>query len=186
MSLKVITPPAVEPVSVEEVKLHTHISHSVEDSLLSTWIKSARELAEGFQRRAFITQTLEISFDSYPEMPISIPRPPLVSVSSVKYYDCENNENTIELGSLIIDIDHEPGRLCWAYDKTWPSVTLRPMNCLKIRYIAGYGDLADKVPAAVKDAIMLYCAFRNENRAAEIDSAPKQFFDLLRPDRMYL
>jgi len=88
-------------------------------------------------------------------------------------------------GTFIIDTDSEPGRLCLAYSETWPTVTLRPHKAVKIRYWAGYGPTADSVPDTVKDAIMLYCAYRNENRAGEITETPKQFYDLLTPERIY-
>jgi hypothetical protein len=60
------------------------------------------------------------------------------------------------------------------------------MNGLVLRYVAGYGIDTGDVPAKAIDAIMLYCAYRNENRASENDAAPKQFFDILRADRVHL
>lgn len=185
-ALKLITPPIVEPVTVADVKLHTHIDHDVEDNLIQLWIESARKLAEDFQCRAYVAQTYTMTFDSFPDLPILIPRAPLTAVSSVKYYDYENTETSMLLTDFIIDTDSEPGRIGFAYSKTWPSVTLRPMNAVKITFTCGTGSNASTVPATVKDAIMLYCTYRNENRAAEIDSAPRQFYDLLSPQRLYV
>jgi uncharacterized phiE125 gp8 family phage protein len=204
-SLKLITPPEIEPVTLAEVKLHAHIDHSVQDSILEGWITTARMLAEDYQRRAFIGQMWEVAFDSYPETPIYLPRAPLIGVVSIKIYDYLNAETVLysvadnpittteEAGidfstnsDFLIDTDSEPGRIGFAYNKTWPSTTLRSMSAVKIRFAAGYGLEASNVPATVKDAIMLYCTYRNENRAAEVDEAPKQFFNLLSPDRMYL
>jgi uncharacterized phiE125 gp8 family phage protein len=183
-SLKVITAPTIEPVSLDEVKLCARIDSDVEDTILLSWIKAARELAEGFQRRSYITQTLELTFDEFPCLPMYIPRPPLASISTVKYFDYQNTETSIALTDFIVDADSEPGRLDFAYNKLWPAVTLRPMAAVKIRYTAGYGAAASAVPAVVKDAIMLYCSYRNENRTAEVDAVPEHFYNLLRPDRM--
>jgi hypothetical protein len=58
------------------------------------------------------------------------------------------------------------------------------MSSVKIRFAAGYGLDASDVPQNIRDAIMLYCGWRNENRAAEVGSEPEQFFNLLRHDRM--
>jgi uncharacterized phiE125 gp8 family phage protein len=203
-NLKLITAPIVEPVTAAEVKLHAHISHSVENMLIESWIASARKTAEDFQRRAYVYQEWELSFDKFPTMPILLPRPPLIWVKSIKYYDYLNAATTIyetfddpvttteEPGTLpstnslfYIDTDSEPGRVGLAYGCQWPSVTLRDMNAVKIRYIAGCGDSADDVPDLVKDAIMLFCTHKNENRASEDDAIPKQFFDLLRPERVF-
>jgi hypothetical protein len=204
-SLKVITPPAIEPVSVDEVKLHTRINYDVEDSILSKWISTAREMAEDYQRRAFISQMLELSFDNYPVMPIRLPRPPLIELKSIKIYDYEGTETVLyneadnpvttttegeaepsTNADFIIDTASEPGRIGLAFGKVWPATTLRALDSVKIRYAAGYGLTAAAVPACVADAIMLYCAYRNENRAAEEKECPEQFYNLLAHNRMHL
>jgi hypothetical protein len=204
-SLKRITDPAIEPVTVSELKKHTHIDYSEEDTILSNWITTARMLAEDFQRRSFIAQVWEIAFDFFPTLPIYLPRSPIIGLMSIKYYDYQNTETTLydsvdnpittteEPGTtletnedFLVDTDSEPGRLGFAYSKLWPSVVLRSMNAVKIRYAAGYGLTAATVPAPVKDAIQLYCAWRNENRAAEAGEAPDQFYNLLWPKRLFL
>lgn len=184
-SIKIITAPTVEPVTVAEVKLHAHIDHDVEDTVLTTWIKTARGLAEDYQRRSFITQTIELTYDDYPDVPLLLPRAPVQSVTSIKIYDTDNVETSLTLNNFIIDLDSQPARIDLGYLKSWPTTMLRPIAGVKIRYVAGYGDAAMSVPANVKDAIMLYCTYRNENRAGEIE-APKQFYDLLRHDRIHL
>jgi hypothetical protein len=204
-ALRLVTPPADEPVSVEDVKIHTHIDHDVEDQIIETWILSARIMAEDYQRRAYIAQAWEMTFDAFPEMPILLPRAPIIGLISIKYWDYLNAESTLFGGGddplttteeptttaesnddFIVDIFSEPGRIGLAYGKTWPSVQLRSMASVKIRFAAGYGFHKNAVPANVKDAIMLYCAYRNENRAAEVSSAPAQFFNLLNQNRLYL
>jgi uncharacterized phiE125 gp8 family phage protein len=185
MKIALITGPTTEPVTVTEVKLHTRISHSVEDTLLASWIKSARLLAEGYQRRAYITQTLELIYDEFPDMPINVPRAPLISVTSIKYTDYLNVETTYAAANYIVDATGDPGRIDLAYGIVWPTTMLRSINAVRVRFTAGYGVDATTTPDNVKDAIMLYCAYRNENRAAEED-APEAFFNLLRHDRMII
>jgi len=195
-SMKLITPPSVEPVTVAEAKIYAHIDHDVDDSLIATWIKTARILAESHQRRAYYEQTWELSFDGFPGLPLLIPRPPLVRVVSIKYYDYQNTMTSMGLSDFIIDINHEPGRLTHSYDTTWPTVTLKPIDAVRIRFICGFAhysttstttyapDLGD-IPDNVKDAIYLYCGFRNENRSGEIVEIPRQFYDLLNQDGFY-
>jgi len=196
-SLRIITAPAIEPVTVAEVKLHARIDYSVQDSILSGWITSARQRAEEYQNRAYIMQELEIGFDCFPDVPIPIPRAPLVQVKFIKSYDYQNNESILYYDgdnaitgindgiadadtndNYLIDIGSEPGRVTLAYLVSWPDTTLRPIDALKIRYYAGYGTTATSVPGSVKEAIMLYCTWRDDNRAAE-GEFPKQFYDLL-------
>jgi uncharacterized phiE125 gp8 family phage protein len=194
--LRRISGPAVEPVTVDEVKLHAHIDHAVEDTLIEAWIKTARELAENYQKRAYYTQVWEMIFDGFPTLPLLIPRPPLISIDSLKYYDYEDTETDYDLTNLIIDSDSQPGRICHVYGVTWPAETLREMNAVKIQFTAGYGNagttttdapdfVVQEIPQSVKDAIILYCTFRNENRAAENDDIPKSFYNLLDPERIF-
>lgn len=187
--LRVVTGPTVEPVETYDVKTYTHVSHSVEDSLIAAWIKTARQLAEDYQGRAYIEQTLELSFDAFPDMPIYLPRAPLQSVTSIKYTDYEGSETTLyESGTedmFIIDTAGEPGRIDLAWGESWPAVTLRSIDAVHVRYVAGYGDAATDVPGFVRDAIMLYCGWRYENRAAESGQVPEAFYGLLRADRVH-
>ena len=96
----------------------------------------------------------------------------------------DNTEYEFAASNYFVDTDHEPGRINLEHGISWPAVTLRDINGLKIRFVAGYGDAATDVPQAAKEAITLYCAYRNENRIGETE-VPKAFYDILRPDRVY-
>jgi hypothetical protein len=203
-SLRRISDAASEPVTLAEVKLHAHIDHDVQDSILEGWIASGRMLAEDFQRRAYVAQVWEMVFDGFPSTPIAIPRAPLMGLMTIKATDYTNAITTIyDIGSnpadpeeaettpsdnnadFIIDASSEPARIVHAYGKGWPSIQLRQISAVTLRFAAGYGLDADDVPATVKDAIMLYCTYRNENRAGESAEAPEQFYNLLRPGRLF-
>jgi uncharacterized phiE125 gp8 family phage protein len=137
-SLKLIIPPIIEPVTVEEVKIYTHIDHDVDDKLIAQWIKTARILAENFQNRAYYEQTWELSFDSFPTLPLQFPRPPLARVDFIKYYDCANILTTLNINDFIIDTNREPGRITHTYLSSWPSTTLRTIDAVRIRYTCGF------------------------------------------------
>jgi uncharacterized phiE125 gp8 family phage protein len=73
MALRLVTPPTVEPVSVQEAKLHlrlitdiTDISNTAEDNLIGVLISAAREYAENVCRRAFVTQSYLLTLDAFP------------------------------------------------------------------------------------------------------------------------
>lgn len=182
--LFIVTAPTVEPVTVAEVKTHTHISHDEEDGLISDWIRSGRELAESYQRRAYLEQVIRLSWDSFPRVPICVPRSPLISLEAVSYFDSDSSETAFSVDNFIVDTDGEPGRLMLVDGVYWPSVTLRTINSVHVRIKAGYGITADSVPRNVKDAILLYCSFRDENRAGEENEIPDTFFNLLQHDRL--
>lgn len=155
MALKLITPPAEEPVTLQEAKNHLRIAHAELDTMITNLITSAREDCEGFQNRQYITATYQLWLDAWPcEDHIRIPRPPLQSIASVKYYGTDNTEYTFDPENYFVDDKNEPGRVALAYSKIWPTATLRPANAVVVEFVAGYGEAAD-VPQKVKQAILL-------------------------------
>lgn len=177
------TAAAEEPVTTAEVKLYARVAHSVEDSIIASWIKAARKEAEDYQHRAYISQTYKMVYDSFPDLCIDFPRPPLISVELVNYYDFEDTETEFVSSNYSLDLVSEIGRLALNYGIAWPTVTLRPLNAVIIDFTAGYGTDADAVPDSVKNAIYIYCTYMYENREAE-NKFPDEFYDLLRPDKM--
>jgi uncharacterized phiE125 gp8 family phage protein len=154
MGLKLITAPQAEPITLAEAKSHLRITANDEDALIETWIKAAREYCEGYQNRAYITQTWELALDSFPnERIMKIPLPPLQSVTSIKYYDTEGTETVFPSDDYEVDTYSEPGRISLGYGKSWPSSILRPVNGVIITFTAGYGDTAADVSEKVKQAI---------------------------------
>jgi len=178
------TAASVEPVTAAEVKLYARVAHSVEDSLIEKWIKAARKLAEDYQHRSYVEQVYRMTYDDFPATPILFPRPPLIEVLSIKYYDEDDTETVFSDSNYFVDINSEVGRLALNANITWPTVSLRPINAVIIDFKTGYGPNADAVPDSVKNAIYIYCTHMYENREAESGTIPKEFYDLLRPDRM--
>jgi uncharacterized phiE125 gp8 family phage protein len=176
MALIRTTAPTTEPVTLSELKIDLRIDGIESDTTLNSYIKAARELAEDFQNRAFFTQTFELSFDSFPEMPVKLPRPPLQSLVSVKYIDENGAEVPMNLTDFIVDTRSEPGRIAFKKDKQWPNVKLQSIDSVIFRFTAGFSD-ANKVSEAVKDAIKIYAAYRYDNPDAE--DIPKAFYNAL-------
>ena len=144
MAIKVIQQPKIEPVEVSELKDHLRITHDDEDSTLETYLKAATRYAEStLCWRAFVEQTLELTLDSFKDE-IRLSRPPLKEVESVKYFDKDNDEQTVDTDVYIVDSDSEPGRVVKANGEAWPT-DLYQVNAVKIRYKAGYPTFTGKV-----------------------------------------
>lgn len=166
MILRVVTPPASEPVTLAEAKVHLRIDTSDEDTLVNGYIVAARQMCELESRRAFVTQTWDLSLEAWPEEgEIVLPRPPLQSVSSVTYVDSTGAPQTFASGDYLVDVASEPGRVILGYGKSWPSATLRPGPSIVVRFVAGYGA-AGAVPQMYKQAILLMVGHYFENREA--------------------
>lgn len=162
MALKVITPPATDPISLAEATLFARIDTSDDSTVVADIIAAAHEYCAAYQNRSYITQTLEVTLDGWPDFPISLPRPPLVTVTSIKYYDTANTEYTWAPSNYFVDTDSEPGRIALAYGVTTPNTILRDISAVKIRYTAG-GAIA---PKRVKQAMLMLISYWYNNRDA--------------------
>jgi uncharacterized phiE125 gp8 family phage protein len=158
MALKIINPPVVEPISLEEVKQHLRIAGSDEDIILLSMIKQAREFCEDFQNKKYITQTLELVIDSFPRYNYISFRncSPVQCVESIKYYDTNGQEFIFDNNNYIVDTDSFVNRIVLGYCKLWPIVQLQPINAVRIRFTAGFGDGVESVPETVKWAMILH------------------------------
>lgn len=157
MPPKIITPPATEPLTWPEIAPHLRADL---DSPHQTYIMglalAARELVEGVQGRALVTQTLEDTFDCWPFAKgyFELARAPLQSVVSITYHDQDGNAAVWDPANYVVDPAKEPGRVTLAYNQAWPSITLLPSGAITVRYVAGYGN-ASAVPQRTKQAILL-------------------------------
>jgi uncharacterized phiE125 gp8 family phage protein len=160
MNLRLITAPAAEPVSVATAKTYLRVDGSDDDALITSLIKAAREKAEELTRRAFITQTWDMSFNEWPsDWRLKVYRPPLQSITSVKYLDSDNVEHTWT--DYTVDIASEPGVIIL---ESLPSASLRRSGAITVRFVAGYGAAGSNVPERINNAILALVAHWYENR----------------------
>ena len=164
------TPPASEPVSLAEAKLHLKIEalDTAEDSLIQRLIVVARRRAEVSTGRALVTQTWTLALDGFPGGVIDVPRPPLSSVASITYIDPEGATQILAADRYRVDAQREPGRLTPAWDESWPAT--RPVsNAVEVEFVAGYGTTSDEVPEDLRQALLLivgrYYAHREDVQA---------------------
>lgn len=164
MTLRLITAPAAEPVLLADVKAFLRVDTTADDTLITSLSKAAREKGEEFSRRAFITQVWEQTIDCFPRNGIlQILRPPLQSITSVKYIDENNVEATLDTANYIVNTRLEPGIIIF---NVLPSVTLLESGAITVHFSAGYGATAATVPERIKNAIYALTAYWYENRGA--------------------
>lgn len=171
-AMRVTTAPAIEPVTLTEAKLHLRVDHTADDSLIAALISAAREQAEAFTSRAFIDQTITLTFDSFPES-FALPRPPLASVTSISYLNGAGASQTLNNTLYRVDTQSEPGRITVAYGQSWPA-TYDVTGAVTVIYKAGYGALASAVPSSIKHAILMMVETLYENRGDVVVGLPAQ------------
>jgi len=162
--LKIITPVAIEPITLAEVRQHLRLPEdATEDDLLLGLIKTARVYCENYTRRALAEQTLETYKDRFSGAdPIMLPCPPLLSVVEIGYTDSTGQETILSDSDYLVDTACEPGRVMPAYGTTWPVFTPYPSSPIRIRFVAGYMDL----PVSIRLALLLLVGHWYENREA--------------------
>lgn len=183
--LKLLTPPAAEPVTASEAKLHARIDDDTDNAAVAGMIKAARELAETYTRRAFVTQTWQLFMDAFPsERFIELPRPPLVSVTHVKTYTDADVAATFSASSYYVDTISSPGRIVLRDSASWPDVA-RVANGVEIQYVAGYGEQGD-VPQSIKTGVLHLVAWLYEHRGDAQMVPPDSAYASLVGDRIWL
>lgn len=165
MPLTLKTAPAVEPVSTVECIEHIRGSMTEDSAEVEALIPAARLDVENEAWRSLITQTWELRLDNFLDC-MWLERPPVQSVTSVKYLDADNVEQTLAPSVYTVDIYSTPGRVELAKDQVWPT-TYDVSNAVTIEFIAGYG-LAAAVPAVFKQAIKVRLADYYENRESHV------------------
>jgi uncharacterized phiE125 gp8 family phage protein len=177
MPVRVAIPPAEEPLTLEEAKAQCRIDGLDEDTYLTGLILQARRWCEKYDRRAYVTQGLEMWLDAWPGDGVIRPeRPPLQSVTSIVYYDANDNAATLSASAYIVDAISQPGRIVLRTGSSWPTATLRAANGICVTYLAGYGTAVD-VPEEVKGAMKLLIGHWYENREDSTTGAVNRAID---------
>lgn len=165
-SLSLVSAPAIEPIDLTQAKDHMRVDINYDDGLIRAMVEAARVYVEQtILNRALITQTWDLYLDQWPAGGIiHVPRPPLQSITYVKYYDDDGTENTFASSSYQVDTTSEPGRIALNVGESWPGNTLRSVNGILVRFVAGYGAAATAVPGPIRQSILLLAGDLYENR----------------------
>lgn len=168
MALVLATAPTTEPMTVAELKTHLRIDHTNDDVYLAVVLKSATQYYEKHTNRTLVSTTWDLWMDGFDDPfyarngVISLPRPPLSSVTYVKYYDASNVLQTWGTAEYSVDTFSEPGRVCTAFGYTYPQ-TYDRTGSVNIRFIAGEGAYT-AVQENHKQAVRFLSGHLYENR----------------------
>lgn len=186
MNLVLTSPPASEPVTLAEAKLHLRVDFSDDDALIGSLITAARQWCEQSSGAAFFTQTWRLTLDDWPtDGVVKLPRPPVKSVTSVKYYDGSGTQRTLVANTdYQIDLDAAPARVAPSPDKSWPDVQAGRLSPIEIVYVAGE-TTTGAIDQRAKQAILLMVAHWYKNRESTITGAVSKEIELAVTNLMY-
>lgn len=148
MSVVVVTPPSVLPVSLDEARRFLRIDGGDEDDVLQALILAATaklDGPDGWLGRSLCEQVLELRLMGFPAYPVELRYGPVIDIVGVTYWDEAGVTQTVDPAVYrILD-----GHLALACGQSWPS-----SRYVRVRYRAGY--VGNAIPAPIKTAILLY------------------------------
>jgi len=152
LQLQQTSAPTVEPVTRAEAKNWAKIDITDDDAIVDALVTAARRKVEQLCRRQLVQATWKLSLDEFPagDELIVLPRPPLLSVSSVKYVDTAGVTTTLAAAKYHVQGDGEPARLVPAYGEVWPE-TREQLGAVTVTYIAGHA--AEMTAVAATDVL---------------------------------
>ena len=185
-ALKLMEPPATEPVDMATLAAHARADAGEETALLAIYLKAAIAWVQDVANRQLVNATYRLTLDRFPwpgcnyyggegdplvgfgifdpaTAAIKLPRAPASAVTSIQYVDAGGDTQTLDPDLYLVDTDSEPGRILPAAGTSWPQTQLRT-GAVIVTYVAGYGPGPTAVPATYQLAIMQLAAHWYANR----------------------
>lgn len=177
MALIRIAGPAVEPVSLDQMRAHLRVDYDDEDDLIRGYVTAARQRLEKRCGRAFVQQTWELQTDAFEDEGFEIPKPPTVSISSVKYLDEDQGEQTVSSADYALVNGGDWASTLILIGDAWPDDLADRPDAVRIRFVAGWApdgvvdpetnpdDYVANVPADIKQAVLFLADHLYNNRS---------------------
>jgi len=173
-SLRRITSPAVEPVSLSFAKQHCRVDTEADDLYIQSLIAVARQYVEDVLDITICTTVWEVKYDLFPVWAIILPRLPMLDRAvTVTYRTGDGTFGTLSSASdFQVDASVLPGRIYPQWARSWPA-TRGDENSVTVRYSAGYGDDGQTAPPVAKHLILLLTAHFYDTRQPAVTGAPQ-------------
>jgi uncharacterized phiE125 gp8 family phage protein len=153
-SLRLITPPASEPISLASAKLFLRIEHTAEDETITRAIAAARTAAEQHLRMLLLPQTWEYSIANPGTAMLYLPNGPAQSITSITLTNEAGATSTMNTNNYRLSVD---GRAVMFTNA--PAI-----EKLTVSYVAGWVSAASEIPAQVMQGMLHHISVLMETR----------------------
>jgi len=177
LKFKVTTNPTWWPLSLEEAKTHLRVSNTSEDGEIWTMVKAATEMVERETWTQLNQKGLTFYFDNWENFRGS-GFLPIISVDSIKYYDENNDIQTLPAADYETDLNSDPVKI--DIDST-PNLYDR-YNAVEIALTVGYAEACD-IPNGLISCIKMVLGDLYENRQ---NQSPVNIYEIPRPTRQLM
>jgi uncharacterized phiE125 gp8 family phage protein len=159
--LQMVAPPTGQAIALADVKMETGFDGTADfDTRISAKIDAATTLAEDTidGQRQFLTATFDVPCRGWWAGELRLPRPPLQSVTSIKYFDQSGTQQTWAPANYIVTTPWRgPGRIERAPNVVFPTLQCDRRYPVTIRFVCGYGVAANLPPAATQAIFLIAC-----------------------------
>ncbi|ADJ24768.1 phiE125 gp8 hypothetical protein [Hyphomicrobium denitrificans ATCC 51888] len=157
-----------DPVTLAEAKAQMRVLHSNEDALIERIISAASRHVENRIGRNLVKRTVTYKREGFPRggVPVVLPRPPVISITSITFVDPKGDTITLSpndyfLAASLIEY--------WVLPKTaWP-LAARGIPSVTIVYESGYGAMDSDVPEDLRHAVLLLVQHFYAHRSAVME-----------------
>tara|TARA_Y100000593_G_scaffold93000_1_gene186350 strand:+ start:697 stop:1260 length:564 start_codon:yes stop_codon:yes gene_type:complete len=164
------TAPTGAVLTTAEVKTHLRITHSDDDSYIDALVATATAAWESATGMQLLTATWTDKLNNFPSY-YRLNIRPFDSVTSVKYVDTDDTEQTLSSDLYWIDESELTRSLVFRTDESLPNLG-HYRNSVSIIFTAGYSSASD-VPEDIKHCLKAMVGTMYENREGE---QPRQLF----------
>lgn len=163
-------PDSTKPLlTVAECKSFMRIDFTDEDDTITGLIATATDSLDqyaGTLGRCLINQTWRLNFANWPDCNIRLPFAPVQSITSIKYYDTANSQQTVTNTNYNLYEDALSPFVKFISTYAHPALYDRE-DAIEVLFVAGYGADATFVPAPIKHAAKMSVAYWFEHRDEE-------------------
>lgn len=174
--------PAVEPVTLADMKAYLRLDDDAQDELVTGLVKAARLMVEAASRRILIAQRWRVTMDRWPAGGgVLLPLSPLIAIEGIKVFDEAGMASEIVPETIDADLLSDPPRIAVS-PAPQPG---RRRNGIAIDLRAGFGAAPEDVPANLRLAVKILVArwFENRGDVAGEQTWPPEALALIAPFR---
>lgn len=181
MTYQRLTAPAVEPLTLDDVKAHLRLDGTDEDATLTSLIAVGRDHMERATGLLPITQSWRLYVDSLSEDSlIQIVKGPLQRIDAARFHDASGAVVPLDVNTMAYERDDFPARV---------SLGRGDMSGAEVDFTAGLAATGNEVPGSIRRALLLHVAAMFEYRGAVAVAdqpavLPEGYERLLAPFRM--
>jgi uncharacterized phiE125 gp8 family phage protein len=163
LSSILLSPPAVEPLSLAEAKAFLRVETAEDDALIAALVAAARLHVEARSGLALISQSWRLLLDCWPQNGRVTVRPaPLKALIAARVLDFDGAARALDAQAFVSDA----GASTLSFMPWTLPVPTRLAAGIEIDVTVGFGDTPSDVPEPLRQAIRLLAAHWYENRAA--------------------